>query len=76
LILEEKVNDIHQYIYKGKSDGMQTLNQSLYILHEKGIITIDTALYYSDQPNELKLMIEGKHGMSHGMDDGTLVSWI
>ncbi len=76
LILEEKVNDIHQYIYKGKSDGMQTLNQSLYKLLEKGIIDADIALYHSDQPNELKLMIDGKHGTAHGMDDGTLVTWI
>lgn len=77
LILEERVNDIYQFIARGQSDGMQTLNQSLYYLCERGLISHDDAMYHSEQPTELRMMLEGHISKTYSSgDEDMLISWI
>jgi len=76
IIIEGKVNDIYQYMKQGRFEGMITLNQSLYSLYEKGIISYDDALYNSDESTELKMMMDGHVSKTTIADDDSLVSWI
>ncbi len=76
LILEENINEIYRYIYEGSTEGMQTMNQSLYDLHKKGLISYEDAISYSDSPNELKMMIQGYTQPHPDMGDDTLMSWV
>ncbi|MCD4783543.1 MAG: PilT/PilU family type 4a pilus ATPase [Candidatus Eremiobacteraeota bacterium] len=76
LIVEGKVGDIYQFMKQGKLEGMITLNQSLYDLYEKGMISYEDALYNSDESTELKMMMDGHMSRPSIADDDTLVSWI
>jgi twitching motility protein PilT len=40
--------------------GMQTLNQSLYSLYARRLISMEEAMGRSIEPDELKMMIEGR----------------
>ena len=40
--------------------GMQTLNQALYGLYQKRIISFEEAIGHSQEPDELRNMLEGK----------------
>ncbi|HEX5483068.1 MAG TPA: type IV pili twitching motility protein PilT, partial [Terriglobia bacterium] len=58
LIREDKVHQIYSAMQSGQEKyGMQTFNQSLLSLHQKGIITLETALGRSGNPDELQDMI-------------------
>lgn len=76
LIIEGKINDIYEFMKQGRFEGMITLNQSLYDLYEKGMISYEDALYNSDESTELKMMIDGHTSKTSIADDDTLVSWI
>lgn len=61
LIREDKVHQIYSQMQIGQSKfGMQTMNQSLFALFSKRIITLEEAMYRSPDAEELKQMI------SHG----------
>jgi len=45
--------------------GMQTMNQSLYSLYTRRLITLDDAIGRANEPDELKQMI-GNAGMPSG----------
>jgi len=61
LIREEKTHQLYSQMQIGQSQtGMQTMNQSLFDLHDRGIISLDLALARSTDHKELKQMI------SHG----------
>lgn len=58
LIVEGKINQIYSSIQMGQSDShMQTLNQSLLSLIQKGLITKNEALSKSQSPEELSELI-------------------
>lgn len=59
LLLEGRTVEIPQVIEKGQNYGMQTFNQSIYELYKKGIISLDDAMQYATNPEELRLMVSG-----------------
>jgi twitching motility protein PilT len=58
LIREDKVHQIYSQMQVGQEKfGMQTMNQSLFSLFSKRLISLDEALGRSSDPDELKQMI-------------------
>jgi twitching motility protein PilT len=45
---------------------MQTLNQSLYSLYARKLITLEEAMGRSNEPDELQGMIEGRTPIGKG----------
>ncbi len=74
LIREDKVHQIYSQMQVGQAKfGMQTMNQSLVMLHSKKIITLDEALGRSTDTDELRNMLQEGVGMpqfSQGRTDG------
>ena len=62
LIRSEKLEQIPSMIEIGAGDGMMTMNQSLYRLMRRNIITMDLAMKRSSNPEGLQRLIE-KGGM-------------
>jgi twitching motility protein PilT len=61
LIREGKVQQIYGQMQMGQDKfGMQTMNQSLYSLYARRLISLEEAIGRSSEPDELKGMIEGK----------------
>ena len=46
-------------INNGRDSGMMSFNDSLHDLIKKDLITIDTAVEISDNPEELKMIVQG-----------------
>jgi twitching motility protein PilT len=60
LIREDKVHQIYSLMQTGQSvSGMQTMNQSLYTLYMRRLITREEALARSQEPEELDHMLRG-----------------
>lgn len=58
LIREDKVHQIYSQMQVGQDKfGMQTMNQSLFSLFQKRLISLEEALGRSSDPDELKQMI-------------------
>ena len=55
LILEGEISGIKELMAKSTEAGMQTFDQSLFNLHEKGSISYDEALRNADSVNDLRL---------------------
>jgi twitching motility protein PilT len=61
LIREDKVHQIYSQMQVGQDKfGMQTLNQSLYALYQKKLISQEEAMGRSMEPDELRMMMEGR----------------
>lgn len=61
LIREDKVHQIYSQMQVGQGKhGMQTMNQSLFSLYARRLITLDEALGRSTDQDELRMMIENK----------------
>jgi twitching motility protein PilT len=58
LIRSEKLEQIPSMIEIGKGEGMMTMNQSLYRLMRRGIITTDMAFKRSSDPEGLQHLME------------------
>ena len=57
---KEKTKYIREQIKLGTSQyGMQTFDQSLYVLYKNGLITLDEAMRRASNPDEFKLKIQG-----------------
>lgn len=70
LIREDKVHQIYSQMQVGQSKfGMQTMNQSLYALYSKKLITLDEAIGRSSDVDELRSMLQEGAG-SHGGTEG------
>ncbi|MFO0680940.1 MAG: type IV pilus twitching motility protein PilT [Sandaracinus sp.] len=64
LIREDKVHQIYSQIQIGQGkSGMQTMNQSLYSLYQRRLITLEDAMAYSTDANELQMMLDGRSPM-------------
>ncbi|MGE0791561.1 MAG: type IV pilus twitching motility protein PilT [Sandaracinaceae bacterium] len=59
LIREDKIHQVYSMMQTGQStSGMQTLNQSLYALYARRIISLEEALGRSTDPRELESIIK------------------
>lgn len=54
LIREDKAHQIYSIIQTGGELGMSTMNQSLYELYRRGLITYEDALSHTNDPEDLK----------------------
>lgn len=59
LIRERKIWEIPRYLQEGSIFGMQTFNQSLTKLVKENNISLEDAMQFSDNKDELDLMIKG-----------------
>lgn len=59
LIRERKIWEIPRYLEDGAIFGMQTFNQSLTRLVKENKISLDDARQFSDNKDELELMVKG-----------------
>ncbi|CDM65590.1 type IV pilus twitching motility protein PilT [Pyrinomonas methylaliphatogenes] len=67
LIREDKVHQIYSMMQAGQEKyGMQTFNQSLATLYHKRLITLETAMQRSPNPEELRDLIERGSGVNTG----------
>jgi twitching motility protein PilT len=63
LIREGKVHQIYSQMQVGQAKyGMQTMNQSLFALYQRRLITMDDTLLRSGDPDELRGMMAGEQG--------------
>jgi twitching motility protein PilT len=61
LIREDKVHQIYSSMQVGQDKhGMQTLNQSLFSLYSKRLISLEEAQGRSLEPDEFRMMLEGR----------------
>jgi twitching motility protein PilT len=68
LIREDKVHQLYSAMQVGQDKhGMQTMNQALYVLHERKQIKPDEAIMASSDPDELRNMLEGKSPIPAGL---------
>ena len=58
LVREAKTHQIHTSIQTGAQYGMQTMDQSLYALYTRRLISLENALARAIYPDELRKMIE------------------
>ena len=58
LVREEKAHQMYSLIQTGHKDGMVTMNQSLYTLYTKRMISFEDAVGHASDPEELKRMIK------------------
>jgi twitching motility protein PilT len=72
LIREDKLHQIYSAMQMGQGEsGMQTMNQALFDLFERGMITADDAMTYAGDMDELKGMMEGNTiGTNRAMKKG------
>ena len=65
LIREDKTFQIHSTMQTGQSKfGMQTFNQSLATLYHRKLITLESALSRSSNPDELQELIGRGAGLN------------
>jgi len=61
LIREDKVHQIYSQMQVGQEKySMQTLNQSLFSLYQRRLISHEEAMSRSTEPEELRMMMEGR----------------
>ncbi len=53
LIREQKLHQLYSVIQTGQKEGMRTMNQSLYELYMNRVITMESALARSNEPDDL-----------------------
>jgi len=62
-ILKNQIDGLYEAIRVGGYDGMQSMNMGIYKHYQEGSISIEDALAYSDNQNELQQMMRGAfHG--------------
>jgi twitching motility protein PilT len=72
LIREEKIHQIYSAMQAGQKFGMQTMNQSLLTLVQRGKIAREEALHRTMDPEELLRLMTGASGVGSGAStDGT-----
>lgn len=74
LIRKGEVAELKELMKKSNEVGMQTFDQSLYALYNRGDISYEDALSYADSSNDLRLLIKlesesNAHSLSLASDD-------
>ena len=65
LIREDKVHQIYSQMQVGQEKyAMQTLNQSLFSLYQRKLISLEEAMGRSIEVDELRMMVEGRTAMA------------
>ncbi len=66
------MHEIKEIMKKSRELGMQTFDQALFDLYEKGRISYEDALRYADSINELRLKIKlhGKEAKDRDLTKG------
>ena len=59
LIKENRIVQMDNAIANGRDSGMQGFNDSLHDLIKKGLVTLETGVEISDNPEELRMMLQG-----------------
>ncbi len=77
LLRKGQVHELKELMKKSTDLGMQTFDQALYELYDRGEITYEDALSYADSPNDLRLIIKLKSEtdseyLSHAADELTI----
>jgi twitching motility protein PilT len=57
LVRENKTHQLDNAIAGGRKDGMITMDQSILELFQAGQITLETAVTYADNPEQMKRRI-------------------
>ena len=72
LIAKGELHSLKETMAKSNELGMQTFDQALFNLYQKGEISYADALHHADSPNDLRLMIKlkGDQAASSGLLDG------
>jgi twitching motility protein PilT len=61
LIREDKLHQIYSQMQVGQQgSGMQTMNQALYNHYQRRLITLEEAMGYSSDTDELRAMLDGR----------------
>jgi twitching motility protein PilT len=61
LIREDKLHQIYSQMQVGQAgSGMQTMNQALYNLYQRRLISLEQAMAHSGDTDELRAMLEGR----------------
>jgi len=73
LIKKGDVEEIKEVMKKSTSNGMQTFDQALFQLHQKGLVSYEEAMRNADSSNDLRLEIKlrGKDEGASPLDAGT-----
>ncbi|MEB3222709.1 MAG: type IV pilus twitching motility protein PilT [Candidatus Sericytochromatia bacterium] len=67
LIQKNEIGSCYDIIAQGGMDGMMSMNNAIFNYYQDEIISLDDALSYSDNPNELQRMMRGAfHGSGLG----------
>ncbi|MEE2024742.1 PilT/PilU family type 4a pilus ATPase [Alkalimonas mucilaginosa] len=66
LIARGQIGEIKAVMTKSRELGMQTFDQALYDLYERGRISYADALHHADSPNDLRLMIKLRSNDTRG----------
>jgi twitching motility protein PilU len=61
-IRKGEIHEIKEVMKRSRELGMQTFDQALFDLYQAGEITYESALSYSDSPNDLRLQIKLGNG--------------
>jgi twitching motility protein PilU len=61
-IRKGEIHEIKEVMKRSRELGMQTFDQALFDLYQAGEITYESALQYSDSPNDLRLQIKLGNG--------------
>ncbi len=67
LIKKGDIGSIKEVMEKSTELGMQTFDQALFKLYERGLINYADALHHADSPNDLRLMIKLRSNDQTGM---------
>jgi twitching motility protein PilT len=59
LIREEKIHQIYSAMQTGAEYGMQTMNQALYDLYQKQMVSYNEIFSRTLDPKELQRMVKG-----------------
>ena len=59
MIREEKVHQIYSAMQTGTESGMQTMNQALYELYKKQLVSYDEIFSRTMDPKELLRLVKG-----------------
>jgi twitching motility protein PilT len=72
LIREDKLHQIYSQMQVGQAgSGMQTMNQALYTVYQRRLITLEQALAHSGDADEFRSMIDGRAISPTGAGVGT-----
>jgi twitching motility protein PilT len=59
LIKENRIAQLETAVQQGRQEGMQSFNDGLHDLVKSRLVTLDTAIEVSENPEELQMMLQG-----------------